>query len=397
MAQADGSRPAALGVGLVFAALFISTGVSAPYMGLWLQSVGMTAPAIAAILCAPLLARVASGPLIALWADAFTLRRTSVMVLSALAGALFLCLAHASGFWPLLALWSVAATFLAACAPLVDVIALKAAAEGGFPYAVPRGLGSVAYVVGNIAGGALLARFGPKVVVIWISAWGLAASLAARWLLPASAVAPGAAGRRSSERGLRQIQGLLRLPGFLLLIVSAGLIQASHGFYYSFSTLLWRREGLGPGVIGLLWGLGVAVEVGFLWCGEGWRRRIGPERLLILGGLGAVARWAAFAASPPLILLIPLQALHALSFTSTFIASLQLVERLSPAQSASAAQSLNAALYSGLFIGLSTLASGLLYDRLGSGGYAAMAALALLGTAGAVRLERLRIRSLDPF
>ncbi|MFX8316398.1 MFS transporter, partial [Acinetobacter baumannii] len=88
-----------------------------------------------------------------------------------------------------------------------------------------------------------------------------------------------------------------------------------------------------------------------------------PERLLVLGALGATIRWTALAFRPPLWLLFPLQLLHTLSFTATFVASLELADRLAPRAAASAAQSLNAALSFGLLTGLATIASGPLYDR----------------------------------
>ena len=69
----------------------------------------------------------------------------------------------------------------------------------------------------------------------------------------------------------------------MLAVGSIGLIQASHGFYYGFSTLLWRRQGLPDNLIGLLWGFGVGAEVLFMWFLEPWRRRVGPARLAMVG------------------------------------------------------------------------------------------------------------------
>ena len=86
--------------------------------------------------------------------------------------------------------------------------------------------------------------------------------------------------------------------------------------------------------------------------------------------------------SPPLWLLFPIQATHALTFTATFIASLQLIERLVPPSSASAAQTLNSALSGGILIGLATVASGALYDALGALSYLVMAAIAAAGLVG---------------
>jgi PPP family 3-phenylpropionic acid transporter len=124
---------------------------------------------------------------------------------------------------------------------------------------------------------------------------------------------------------------------------------------------------------------------------EPWRRRAGPELMLVIGGCGACLRWIALAFSPPLWLLFPIQALHALSFTATFLATLRLTEQLSPPQSASPAQMLNAAISYGLLTGLATLASGPLFDAFGAAGYWAMVAVAGFGLAGAIGLA-LRLR-----
>jgi len=165
-----------------------------------------------------------------------------------------------------------------------------------------------------------------------------------------------------------------------------GLIQSAHAFYYGFSALVWKAQGIPESLTGVLWGFGVAVEIGFLWFMEPWRRAIGPRRLLVIGGAAAVVRWGALALSPPLWLLFPIQALHALSFAATFMASLQLVERLSTPANASSAQTMNSAFSGGLLIGLATIVSGGLYDAVGAYGYFAMAGMSALGLAGALRL-----------
>jgi PPP family 3-phenylpropionic acid transporter len=54
-------------------------------------------------------------------------------------------------------------------------------------------------------------------------------------------------------------------------------------------------------------------------------------------------------------LLFPLQLLHTPSYAATFLASLQLVERLSTPRNASAAQAINSALSSRVLSGLATM------------------------------------------
>jgi PPP family 3-phenylpropionic acid transporter len=190
------------------------------------------------------------------------------------------------------------------------------------------------------------------------------------------------------------LSGLLRDPVFMTAVVSVGLIQSAHAFYYGFSTLAWKRQGIGTDVAGLLWATGVTAEIVFLWFLEPWRRRIGPRNLLALGGLGAIARWTALAFSPPLWVLFPLQALHALSYAATFIASLLLVEQLSTPRNASAAQAINSALSGGVLAGIATLLSGWLFDHAGVHGYLLMSAMCAVGMVGVLRLYA--VRRLDP-
>jgi PPP family 3-phenylpropionic acid transporter len=373
-----------LRLGLFYAALYLTSGVYSPYLTVWLKAGGLSGGAMGVIIALPLIARALTAPMIAAWADRFALRRTPILLLAVSAAMLFAVMAVWRGFWPWLILWFAGSSLFSACTPLSDVIVLRLAARQGFAYAVPRGVGSAGYVLANILGGALIGVFGPLTIPIWMATGGGLTAVATPLTLPPEPVSAHAVAKdRWGGAG-----ALLRNRAFMLMIVSSGLIQAGHAFYYSFSALIWRDQGLSPTLIGLLWGVGVGMEVLFLWFGEPWRRRVGADRLLILGGLGGLVRWTAFAFSPPAWMLFPLQGLHALSFTATFIASLQLVERLSPPESASAAQSLNAALYGGVMIGLATLASGPLYDHFGAGGYIAMSALVALGLAGAIKLRR---------
>ena len=181
-------------------------------------------------------------------------------------------------------------------------------------------------MVANVGAGLLL-RWAPAwSLLVWITVCAMVATLAARWVLPPDPVHEAGHTLPGRERW-RGVGALLRDPMFMLAVVSVGLIQASHGFYYGFSVLAWKAQGLGADVGGLLWGVGVAAEVAFLWLLEPWRRRVGPERLVLLGGLGAVVRWTCLALSPPFWLLVPIQTLHALSYAATFVGSLQLVER----------------------------------------------------------------------
>lgn len=372
---------------LFYVAIYLVIGVSLPYVATFLRARGLSGAEIGAVLAAPLLLKPFTGAALAVWADGFRLRRSPMILLAIAAACAYLAMLVAPGFWGLLVCWLLGATLFSTISPLIDVVTLRRARMEDFNYGLPRGSGSSAFIAANLAMGLVLTWMGAEVIVVWITVAALLTAFAAFALVPAERVHDEgeAPAKRDRWKGLGS---LLTDRVFVLAVVTAGLIQGAHGFYYSFSTILWRRQEIPEPMIGVLWGVGVAAEVGFMWFLEPWRRRVGPGRLLAMGAGAAVIRWTAYAFAPPLWVLFPLQMLHAFTFAASFLASLQLIERLTPPKSASAAQALNSAVSQGFTLGLATLASGPLFDALGVKGYWAMAALGAAGLAGALVLGR---------
>lgn len=379
---------AAQRMALQYVLLFGTSGVSLPFAGLWFRAQGLSGAQIGVLLAAPMLGRIATGPLLAVWADGFRARRTPIALLGLAMALGYGGAGLVEGFWAWAVCWFVGATAAAALIPLTDVLTLRLAARDGFNFSLPRGCGSAAFVAANIGMGAWLLSAPVDVVVLWITLAGLVGAVAAALVLPPEPVVEGA-----RVPGLERFRGLGRLladPVFMTAIFAVGAVQAAHAFQYGFSAILWKTQGISEAVTGQLWAFGVVVEIALMWLFEPWRRRagIGPWSLLVVGSIAAVVRWTAMAFAPPLWLLWPLQALHALTFAATFLAGVQIVERLSPPDSHTAAQTLSSVLSAGVLIGLATAASGPLYDRFGAGGYAAMAVMALAGLLAALPLRR---------
>ena len=377
----------AVRLGLFYALVMAGTSVSGPFIAPWFSAHGLSGGEIGVILGAPMFARLFSAPLLGVWADSHGLRRTPLMLLATVATASYVALALSRGFAAWLVLWLIAATAMGAIAPLTDVFTLRRGRRERFSFGWPRGVGSLAYIAGNIVMGLILARGRVDAVVVWIVLASAAAAIFAGTILPDEPVREGGPAPRAER-----FRGLGRLcadPRFMLAIASIGLINASNSFYHGFASLVWIEAGVPRAAIGLLWASGVAAEVGFLWFLAPMRRRLGAERLILLSGAGAIVRWTAFAMSPPLWLIFPLQMLHALTFTASYVGGLELVERLSPPDSHSAAQTLNAAVASGGLVGPATMISGALFERYGAHGYLAMAVMAAAGLTGMWRLGRM--------
>ncbi|WP_406851654.1 MFS transporter [Brevundimonas sp. BH3] len=380
---------------LQYILLFGTSGVTLPFAGLWFRSQGMSGAEIGALLALPMFGRIVSGPLLAVWADGFRLRRTAIALLGLAMVVGYGAAGLVDNFYVRALCWFVGATAAAALIPLSDVLTLRLSRRENYPFSLPRGCGSLAFVVANIGMGALLTMMPADIIIVWIVSSSALIALTAWLCLPAEPVQLD--GVQISK--LARFQGLGRLAKnrtFVCAILGIGAVQAAHGFYYGFSAIAWKAQGISESMTGLLWAFAVAVEIGFMWVVEPWRKRkgFGAFPLLMVGVTAAVIRWLFMALEPSFWWLWPLQAMHALTFAATYLAGVEIVEALSPPQDHTAAQTLSSVVAAGFLIGLATAVSGQLYDAYGAQGYMAMAVLAVLGGVFAVSVRRPIISSL---
>lgn len=366
-------------ISLYYAAVFVGPGVALPFLPAFLAGRGLGPEGVAAALAAQQLCRLVSGPLIGRAADASG-QRSRAAALSAAAGVVAaLAILAAPGAAALIAACALAGAVTAPLVPLGDAMALRAAGLGLCDFGRVRGIGSISFVAGTLAGGVAVRHLGAEVVPLAM-AGGFAATVAAALALPELATAP------ARGRGLGL--SLLRHRPILLLLLASGLIQGSHALHYGFSVLYWDGAGIPPDLSGVLWTVGVVAEIALLVAGRRGIGRLGPAALIGLGGVAGALRWAVTAATTEPWIIGPLQALHALSFAATMLGAAGLLARLVPPELGATAQTLHAALGPGLFTLALTAASGPLYARFGGGAFLAMAAACLAALIPAALLAR---------
>lgn len=358
-------------IGLVYVALFLGRGVASPLMPLWLDSRGLSGEALAMVLAAPNLARLLTGPAIALAANRLALQRSGLIWLGGAIGLGFAVLGVSRSPGVLGGAWFLAATASAACLPLLDAMALTAVRASAWTYGRMRALGSAAYAVASLAGGFALKLFGPTALLVWSLAAAAMLALGARTLPPfrvAERVSP-------KDGPIEMLRRLWEAPGFGRVTIVLALVQGSHALFYGFSSLLWRDRGFDGVQIGALWGASVVAEIMFLVVAERVREALSDWGLLRIGAAVGVARWIAMALSPSFEAQLVLQGLHALSYSATFVAALHLIGANAAARDSRVAQSMCAGVAGGFGVGVVMLCCGSLYNRMGAGAYCVMAGL----------------------
>ncbi len=139
---------------------------------------------------------------------------------------------------------------------------------------------------------------------------------------------PPALAGHGDEAGFR---ARLRRPETIAFFTAAFLIQVSFGPYYTFFSIYLGEHGYSPTMQGVLWSIGVLVEIGLLFLSQRIFRRWGARRLLVFSLGITVLRWWATAAWPDsLPVMVAAQATHAFSFAAFFAAAMLLLAEYFP-------------------------------------------------------------------
>jgi PPP family 3-phenylpropionic acid transporter len=354
---------------------FALLGSTAPFLPLYFSHLGFSSARIGELVAIPMLMRCVA-PNIWGWLGDYTGRRLVIVRFGAICTlfAFSLILVDQSYAW-LAMVMALYAFFWHAMLPQFEVITLAHLQGQTARYSQIRLWGSIGFILTVVGLGRLFEWFSldlfPHALLIIILA-----IVVGSWWVPNAQPTPTVT-RPDSGGFLRQ----LTRPGVLAFYVSVGLMQLSHGPYYTFLTLHLEHLGYSRGVIGLLWALGVVAEVLMFMAMSRILQRFSVRQVLLTSFLLAALRWLLLGSfAEHLGVLLFAQLLHAATFGSFHASAIHFVQRSFGSQQQGQGQALYAAL-SGTGGALGALYAGYTWNFLGAGWTFTLASLAALAAA----------------
>jgi PPP family 3-phenylpropionic acid transporter len=338
---------------------FAVVGLVVPYFNLYAHSLGFSATRIGLLFAMVPLAKALLPGLWGLAADRLGARRFLLAASTWLAALTFSGFLVADSYPACLAIMILYAALAVPALPFVEATTLEHVSTTGDDYGRIRVTGSIGFAVAAVLFGWLAPVERPFLVV--------PAALAVLLITAVvSSLVPVPSGARPAL-GIR-VSSLLRRPAVFLLLAGGFLMQASHGAYIGFFSLVLAENGYSPQVMGLSWAWAIAAEVMVMLLAGRLVNGLGPRSLLALSVAMAVLRWGLYAVTMAPAAVFFGQALHGFTYAGFHVAAVQMIYRLFPPGTRATGQ----ALYSGWTFGagmmVGTALSGLLMDRLGSSG-----------------------------
>lgn len=354
---------------------FALLGSAAPFLGLYFDHLGFSAERIGELVAIPMLMRCLAPNLWG-WLGDVTGQRLMIVRIGALCTLLSFGLIFYSKTYAWLALvMALHAFFWHAVLPQFEVITLAHLREQAARYSQIRLWGSVGFIVAVVGLGALFGRFGLDIYPMTVMMVMAGIIISSFWVPNAVPEQ-----RAESDRQGGFLRQLFR-PGVLAFFVCVGLMQVSHGPYYTFFSIHLETLGYSRGIIGLLWALGVLAEIVLFLVMAALLARFSLRKVLVASFVLAAIRWMLLGTlADHLIVLLVAQLMHAATFGSFHAAAIHFVQRSFGYRQQGQGQALYATL-AGIGGALGALYSGYSWASLGSLWTFALASLAALAAA----------------
>ncbi|GIZ52402.1 MFS transporter [Noviherbaspirillum aridicola] len=362
---------------LFYFAYYGYIGIFSPYASLYFTDRGMSAAEAGVLMSLMQVMRI-FGPALWGWAADATQRRDLVLRATAAAASVaFIGMFFGQSFVQFFLIMVAINLFTSAQNPLGEALMLSAMRGDLTHYGRLRLWGSVGFILAVMLSGPFLDRYGIGVMP-WIALGLLVLMFGASLRMHEDAHAP-------SIREAPSVRALLRRREVIAFFASTFLMIAAHASLYVFYSLYLAQIGYSNTVIGLMWSLGVAVEILFFFYQAPLFRRFGVEKLMLASLLLAALRFLLIGfGAASLLLLVLAQVLHAATFAAHHSASVATLQRWFAGPLQARGQALFTSISYGLGGTLGGLVMSLFWDSFGARAvYLAAAVFSLAGAAAA--------------
>jgi len=357
-------------------AYFAGLGVFLPYFNLYCKHLGLSSWEIGALSMTVPVGRVLFSFPITHWADRRCRQRGVMRVAAWGSVAATVALFFPHHFPGLLLAMAAYAIVSVPLLPLVEAVTIEGVGHYGWNYGRVRMWGTLGFICLSVGFGRLLDGLPIVSVVAGMAVLALVNALTVEALPP---------GLGGIAQRVPPLMPVLRRPALVLFLAACVMMQASHATYYGFFSIYLASIGVGPGTIGLLWGIATVAELVVMAAASRLVARLGEGRVMALSLVLAALRWGVLATSTHLWVIGASQLLHAFTFGTFHVAAIHFTHDAFPAGLRASGQSIYSLASFGIGMILGYGASGLLYDPLGarllfagSAGVALVAAVAIL-------------------
>jgi MFS transporter, PPP family, 3-phenylpropionic acid transporter len=347
------------------AAYFAIIGALSPYLGLYLDSLGLAASQIALLLALPQATRIFAPPMWGWLADHYRkpalILQVSAVVMVISVVLLPFAKASVLGIGAVLLLFYI---FSAAQMPLVEACAIAVSKGHAGLYGDMRVWGSIGFIVTVVVFGPLLDVFGYKSLPM-----GLGVLCVVLLVICSKYSTLPAAGTAAT---VKPIGPQLRQPVVIWVFTSCMLHVLAHSGLYAFLSLFLARQGYSGMAIGALWAIGVLTEIIWFKVQQRYFVKFSSLSILIFCAAVAVVRFGALGALDGagqslwvVATLVLLQASHAFTFAAHHTAAMNKMHEWFDSGQQSRAQSLFVAWVYGVGGSVGAILSGQLWEKMG--------------------------------
>ncbi len=297
---------------------YFFVGSFVPYWGLYLKSEQFSAADIGILMSLFQISRI-FAPNFWGWLADHTAKRVVWIKLAALLGLLgFIAVFWAHSFFWLFLVMAALSLFTSSIMPLSESLTLAHLAKTKGHYSRIRMWGSLGFIVASVVLGFFIDWYGIR-SLLWFLLAVQIALFVLTFKLPEAQVTPHAHDKFS-------IWSILKQPAVMALLLGCALMVTAHGLLYNFYSIYLEQHGYSKSMIGLMWSLGVICEIGIFMLMPKIMLRFTLKSILLISLALAVLRFAMIGLVPDnLTLILIAQCLHAFTFGSFHVASVEVI------------------------------------------------------------------------